>query len=67
VIPPQPPVPVGAWGPNRTPQAPPVHDIPDDLAARLRPRILGMPQPVAFAVLAGVVVFLIVVILIASG
>ena len=41
--------------------------VPDDLAAKLRPQLLGLPPPVAFAVLAGVVVFLIVVILIASG
>lgn len=57
-IPSQPPVPPG-W-------TPPGREIPDDLAARLRPRLFGLPQPVAFAVLAGVVVFLIVVILIAS-
>lgn len=67
VIPPQPPVPAAAWGPGRTPQAPPVRDIGDDLAARLRPRLFGLPQPVALAVLGGVVIFLIVVILIASG
>jgi hypothetical protein len=59
VIPPQPPVPPG-W-------SPPGRDLPDDLAARLRPQLFGLPQPLAFAVLAGVVVFLIVVILIASG
>jgi serine/threonine-protein kinase len=57
-IPPQPPTPPG-WSPGR--------ELADDLAARLRPRIFGLPQPVAIAVLAGVVVFLIVVILIAIG
>jgi hypothetical protein len=57
-IPSQPPVPPG-WTPPR--------EAPDDLASKLRPQLFGLPQPVAFAVLAGVVVFLIVVILIASG
>ena len=56
VIPAQPPVPPG-WVPGR--------DFADDLAARLHPKLLGLPRPVAFALLAGVAILLIVVILIA--
>jgi hypothetical protein len=43
----------------------PGRDFAGDLAARLHPKLLGLPRPVAFALLAGVAILLIVVILIA--
>lgn len=78
VIPAQPPVvppPQAAAGPaawpgagGASPRSPGVApDFSDDLAARLRPKLFGLPQPLGLAVVAGGILLLIVVFWLAFG